>query len=52
MKKIFYFQKMIVRTYATCLFNAIIILLAPVAQWIEHRIPNPGVAGSIPAGRA
>jgi hypothetical protein len=23
---------------------------ALVAQWIEHRIPNPGVAGSIPAG--
>jgi hypothetical protein len=23
---------------------------APVAQWIEHRIPNPGVAGPIPAG--
>ncbi len=23
---------------------------APVAQWIEHRIPNPGAAGSIPAG--
>ena len=24
--------------------------IAPVAQWIEHRIPNPGAAGSIPAG--
>ena len=24
-------------------------LLAPVAQGIEHRIPNPGAAGSIPA---
>ena len=24
----------------------------PVAQWIEHRIPNPGVAGSNPAGVA
>ena len=23
---------------------------APVAQRIEHRIPNPGVAGSSPAG--
>ena len=23
---------------------------APVAQWIEHRIPNPGAAGPIPAG--
>ena len=23
---------------------------APVAQGIEHRIPNPGAAGSIPAG--
>ena len=23
---------------------------APVAQGIEHRIPNPGVAGPIPAG--
>ncbi len=22
----------------------------PVAQGIEHRIPNPGVAGSNPAG--
>lgn len=25
---------------------------APVAQWIEHWFPEPGVAGSIPAGRA
>ena len=25
---------------------------APVAQWIEHRIPNPGVVGSNPAGCA
>ena len=25
---------------------------APVAQWIEQRISNPRVAGSIPAGRA
>ena len=24
----------------------------PVAQWIEQRISNPLVAGSIPAGRA
>lgn len=24
--------------------------VAPVAQWIEHRIPNPGAAGPIPAG--
>ena len=24
---------------------------APVAQWIEQRISNPLVAGSIPAGR-
>ena len=24
---------------------------APVAQGIEHRIPNPGAAGSIPARR-
>jgi hypothetical protein len=23
---------------------------ALVAQWIEHRFPKPGVAGSIPAG--
>ena len=23
---------------------------APVAQWIEHRIPNPGAVGSIPTG--
>ena len=23
---------------------------ALVAQWIEHRIPNPGAAGPIPAG--
>lgn len=23
---------------------------APVAQWIEHRIPNPGAASSILAG--
>ena len=26
--------------------------LAPVAQWIEYWPPKPGVAGSIPAGRA
>ena len=25
---------------------------ALVAQWIEHRFPKPGVAGSIPAGGA
>src|SRR5674476_1001143 len=25
-------------------------LQALVAQWIEHRFPKPGVAGSIPAG--
>jgi hypothetical protein len=25
---------------------------APVAQRIEHRIPNPGVVGSTPAGCA
>ena len=28
------------------------IRAAPVAQGIEHRIPNPGVAGSNPAGGA
>ena len=27
-----------------------LILNAPVAQGIERRIPNPQVAGSIPAG--
>lgn len=27
------------------------MLNAPVAQRIEHRIPNPGVAGSTPARR-
>lgn len=27
-------------------------LFAPVAQWIEYWPPKPGVAGSIPAGRA
>ena len=25
---------------------------APVAQWTEHRVPDPEVAGSTPAGRA
>ena len=25
---------------------------APVAQWIEHLVPDPGAAGSNPAGRA
>ncbi len=33
------------------LFRNIFIRCAPVAQWIEHRIPNPGAAGSIPARR-
>ena len=27
-----------------------LIKYAPVAQWIEHWIPNPCAAGSIPAG--
>ena len=29
-----------------------VLLLAPVAQWIEYWPPKPRVAGSIPAGRA
>ena len=32
--------------------RTIIRFYAPVAQWIEHWPPEPGVAGSNPAGRA
>jgi hypothetical protein len=34
----------------TCRQLGKLIQYALVAQWIEHRIPNPGAAGSIPAG--
>jgi hypothetical protein len=30
--------------------SSISFLYAPVAQWIEHWIPNPCAAGPIPAG--
>ena len=39
-------------TLVFCISYVIIITVnAPVAQGTEHRIPNPGVAGSIPARR-
>ena len=44
----FIFGKKVVITYKLLYFSSIVF--APVAQWIEHWIPNPCVAGSIPAG--
>ena len=32
------------------LFRSLKRVVAPVAQWIEHRIPNPGAVGPIPTG--